>query len=267
MIPQELYELEIEPNLSKARRGYVSKYSLFGILNCIIYRLKTGCQWRELPLKQFFDIDIPCWQTVYHHFNKWSKNNVFKNIWESILEKYTDFFDLDVINLDGSQTLAKRGGEKVEYQIRKKGKSTNMLYLSDRNGLPINCSEPESGNHHDSYDLVNKLKSFFSINKSFPVLNADSGFDNQALKDFCEVQNIILNVYSNIRNNKSKEVQKIKYPEIYKERFVIEKLFAHLDSYKALLIRYETKSNNWLQLNYLAFLLIFFKPKKLILKV
>jgi hypothetical protein len=44
-----------------------------------------------------------------------------------------------------------------------------MLYLSDRNGLPINCSEPESGNHHDSYDLANKLKSFFSINKKYQL--------------------------------------------------------------------------------------------------
>lgn len=264
MIPQELYDLEIEPNLSKAKRGFVSKYSLFGILNCIIYRLKTGCQCRELPLKQYFENELPCWQTVYHHFNKWSKNNDFKNIWESILEKYISFFDLDVINLDGSP---KRGGEKVEYQSRKKGKTTNMLYLSDRNGLPINCSEPESGNHHDSYDLINKLKSIFRINKGYPVLNADSGFDNQVLMDFCEAKNIILNVYANIRNNKSKEVQKIKYSQIYKERFVIERLFAHLDSYKALLIRYETKSNNWLQLNYLAFLIIFFKPKKLKLKL
>lgn len=169
--------------------------------------------------------------------------------------------------MDGSQTLAKRGGEKVGYQARKKGKTTNMIYLSDRNGLPISCSQPESGNHHDSYELLKSLNSLWTHSienlKRFPVLNADSGFDSQVLKDFCENEKIILNVYANVRNSKNKEIQKIKYKPIYKERFVVERLFAWLDSYKALLIRYETKANNWLQLHYLAFAIIFFKPKKI----
>lgn len=267
MITQEMYDLVIEPHLSKAKRGFVSKYSLQGIINCIIYRLKTGCQWRELPIKQYFDKEYPCWQTIYHHFNKWSKNNNFKYIWEEIVLKYGELFDLDVINLDGSQTLAKRGGEKVGYQRRKKGKTTNIIYLSDRNGLPISCSEPESGNHHDSYELLKSLNELWnqSINnlKRFPILNADSGFDSQVLKDFCENEKIILNVYVNVRNSKNKEIQKIKYKPIYKERFVVERLFSWLDSYKALLIRYETKASNWLQLHYLAFAIIFFKPKKI----
>lgn len=266
MITQELYDLVIEPNLSKAKRGFISKYSLQGIINCIIYRLKTGCQWRELPIKQYFDEEYPCWQTIYHHFNKWSKYNNFQNIWEEIVLRYGDLFDLDVINLDGSQTLAKRGGEEIAYQTRKKGKTTNMLYLSDRNGMPLSCSEPESGNHHDSFELLKNLNELWNQSidnlKRFPILNADSGFDNQILKDFCENNKIILNVYANVRNNKNKEIKKIKYKQIYKERFVVERLFAWLDSYKALLIRYETKANNWLQLHYLAFAIIFFKPKK-----
>ena len=45
MITEEMYDLVIEPNLSNAKRGFISKYSLRGIINCIIYRLKTGCQY------------------------------------------------------------------------------------------------------------------------------------------------------------------------------------------------------------------------------
>ncbi|MFN8578879.1 MAG: transposase [Candidatus Sericytochromatia bacterium] len=100
---------------------------------------------------------------------------------------------------------------------------------------------------------------FISKISRFPALNADSGFDNDILKEFCIEKGIILNVYKNVRNNKNKDIVKIKYKQIYKERFVVERFFAWLDSYKALLVRYEVKSINWLQLNYLAFSIIFFK--------
>ncbi|MFN8576722.1 MAG: IS5 family transposase [Candidatus Sericytochromatia bacterium] len=263
MIAEKIFDSIIKPNLSKNKRGFAITYSLLGIFNCICYRLKTGCQWRELPIKQFFEGDCPSWQTIYYHFNRWSKNRDFKALWEKILIKFNSILDLDVINLDGSHTIAKRGGEKVDFQTRKKAKTTNMLYLTDRNGLPLSCSEPESGNHHDSYNLSYSLNllwtPFISKISRFPALNADSGFDNDILKEFCNQRGIILNVYKNVRNNKNKDIVKIKYKQIYKERFVVERFFAWLDSYKALLVRYEVKSRNWLQLNYLAFSIIFIK--------
>lgn len=263
MIPEKVFSKIIESNLSKNKRGFAIKYPLIGIFNCICYRLKTGCQWRELPIRHYFDSNYPSWQTIYYHFNKWSKNGSFKDLWEKILTLFNDIVDLDVINLDGSHTITKRGGEKVEYQGRKKAKTTNMLYLTDRNGLPLSCSEPESGEHHDSYNLLNSLNliwtPFVSKISRFPALNADSGFDNDILKEFCNDKGIILNVYKNVRNNKSKDIVKIKYKELYSERFVVERFFAWLDSYKALLIRYEVKATNWLQLNYLAFSIIFIK--------
>ncbi|MFN8576322.1 MAG: IS5 family transposase [Candidatus Sericytochromatia bacterium] len=263
MIAEKIFDSFIKPNLSKNKRGFAITYPLLGIFNCICYRLKTGCQWRELPIRQFFEGDCPSWQTIYYHFNRWSNNGDFKALWEKVLIKFNSILDLDVINLDGSHTIAKRGGEKVDFQTRKKAQTTNMLYLTDRNGLPLSCSEPESGNHHDSYNLAYSLNllwtPFISKISRFPALNADSGFDNDILKEFCIEKGIILNVYKNVRNNKNKDIVKIKYKQIYKERFVVERFFAWLDSYKALLVRYEVKSINWLQLNYLAFSIIFFK--------
>ena len=40
----------------------------------IFYRLKTGCQWRQLPMKEFFDDTAFSWNSVYYHFNRWSKD-------------------------------------------------------------------------------------------------------------------------------------------------------------------------------------------------
>ena len=44
------FERSIEPSLSKAKRGYVSKIPLHKIFNYILYKLYTGCQWEEVPL-------------------------------------------------------------------------------------------------------------------------------------------------------------------------------------------------------------------------
>jgi len=81
----------------------------------ILYRLKTGCQWRELPMKQFFKQSY-CWQSVYFHFQKWSKDGSWERAWHTILEKHKHLLDLSSIQLDGTHTPVKRGGEACGYQ-------------------------------------------------------------------------------------------------------------------------------------------------------
>lgn len=39
-----------------------------GILGAILWLLRTGAPWRDLPE------EFAPWQTVYHHFNQWRKN-------------------------------------------------------------------------------------------------------------------------------------------------------------------------------------------------
>ena len=58
------------------------------------------------------------------------------------------------VQLDGTHTPAKRGGEAVAYQGRKKCKTSNMLILSDSKGIPIACSDPVAGNHNDAFNLT-----------------------------------------------------------------------------------------------------------------
>ncbi|WP_372950335.1 transposase [Mariniphaga sp.] len=53
----------------------------------ILFRLKTGCQWRQLPMKQFFRIKYP-WQIIYYHFQKSSKDGSWERVWHHILKKY-----------------------------------------------------------------------------------------------------------------------------------------------------------------------------------
>ena len=82
---------------------------------------------------------------VYHHYNKWSKSGEWKSMWVRLLDKYRNELDMSSVDLDGSHTTALRDGEEVGYQSRKKRKTTDALYLTDRQGLPIAMSSPKSG--------------------------------------------------------------------------------------------------------------------------
>jgi transposase len=55
--------------VSKAKRGYESKIPLYKIFNHILYRLHTGCQWKQLPIlnhPQHPDKKEISWQAVYY---------------------------------------------------------------------------------------------------------------------------------------------------------------------------------------------------------
>ncbi|NQZ79353.1 MAG: transposase, partial [Ekhidna sp.] len=89
-----------------------TKVPLWRIIKAIIYRLKTGCQWRELPIAAFCGKVIVSWQTAYYYFNKWSEANLWKQAWNQLLASNKSCLDLSSIQLDGSHTPTKRGGQQ-----------------------------------------------------------------------------------------------------------------------------------------------------------
>ena len=146
VLDKDTIKNEILPHLSVAKRGFQSKSSLIEVINAILYKLKTGCQWEYLPVKELFSGKVLKYGAVFHHYNKWSKKGEWKSLWLQLLDKHRSELDMSSVDLDGSHTPAIRGGEEVGYQGRKKRKTTNALYLTDRKGLPLAMSVPKAGN-------------------------------------------------------------------------------------------------------------------------
>lgn len=269
ILSKSTIEQYILPNLSIGLRGKECETDLLTeVVSAILYRLKTGCQWRFLPVKQFFSRHILTWQGVYYHFRKWVKNGSWKKVWLNILASNSCFLDLSTIQLDGSHTPAKRGGEAVSYQGRKYSETTNVLYLADNQGQMIACASPQAGEHHDLYkieelfgELCLMLKNA-GINIKGLFLNADSGFDSKEFRQICRQKGVEANIDTNSRNSKN-ELQTDNYQyfdeELYKRRGVIEHANAWLDSFKALLVRFETKAANWVALTLISFTVRFLR--------
>ncbi|CAA7193727.1 hypothetical protein CHRY9293_00139 [Chryseobacterium potabilaquae] len=229
--------------------------------------MKTGCQWRELSLKEYFSKETISWQLIYYYFNKWSKNGSFRRIWVSLLYNNKRKLDLSSVQLDGSHTRSRTGGESVGYEGRKSSKTSNCIFLCDNQGQMLSLGNPISGEHHDLYNIKDTLEEIISLLNEADIeckglfLNADSGFDSKKFRDILEKKGIIGNIKENPRNGDTKH-EKYFDTDLYKRRFKIEKANAWLDSFKALLLRFETLNITWRNLHYLAFSIWFLKKIK-----
>ena len=255
----------ILPHLSWGKNGKMSDPShVLCIVELIIYRLKTGCQWRELPIGHFMD-EPYSWKSVFYHFNKWSKDGSWLRVWAAQLKAHKQELQLCSAQLDGSHTPAKRGGQAVEYQGRKSSKTTNMLYISDERGVIVAASQPESGNHHDVFEIEQHFEELIEMLKVAEieieglVLNADAAFDTEELRRLCSKHQIEPNFDLNPRRGSLSERDEYFDPITYKKRTVVEHAFAWLDAFKALLVRYETTARNWFAWNLLGFTAIFIR--------
>ncbi len=82
--------MSYETNLTNARWQVIAefiedrrkrKYSLRTIVDALLYVVKTGCQWRHLPL------DFPKWQLVYYYFRKFEATGLIEILHDTLRER------------------------------------------------------------------------------------------------------------------------------------------------------------------------------------
>lgn len=59
-------------------RGRKRVYDRRSVINAILYLLRSGCQWRMLPL------EFPPWRTVYQIFYRWRLNGTWDRVHEAL---------------------------------------------------------------------------------------------------------------------------------------------------------------------------------------
>ncbi|MGI4737498.1 MAG: IS5 family transposase [Janthinobacterium lividum] len=248
------------PHLSTGTRGGACRVDLLEVVEAILFKLKTGCQWRQLPVKQFFTELALTWSGVYDHVNEWRKDGSWKRLWVKLLQLHRRRLDWSSVQLDGSHTLAKNGGAAIGYQGRKAARTTNLLFLADSRGQPLACASPQAGNHQDLFDIETSFGEVCSLLQEAQIsleglfLNADSGFDSKNLREDCFRRGIEANIALNPCSRKQEDAEETYLDtELYRERTAIERTNSWLDSFKTLLVRFETNAENWLAFHFLAF--------------
>lgn len=266
-LTEKQFDEHIRPYISTAKRGFESKIPLFKIFNYVLYRLHTGCQWYQLPIVA--EPDKPdkkeiSYDAVYYHFRKWSRDGSLQRVWEHSIMTISPALNLSEINLDGSHVIAKKGGEAVAYQGRKKAKTTNILPMTDAAGFIIASTGLLAGNHNDAYQLKPHLQRAFKMLKrlgleiSGAYFNADKAFDTKAARKTCFNYGLIPNIDENKRNRKTAKRgrKRLFNKDVYKNRFTSERSFAWIDKFRALLLRFDRCEIYFLGAHFVAFAMI-----------
>jgi len=268
VLSKDMIERWIIPHLSKGERGPKPEVQLVDVVRAILHRLKTGCQWRFLPVGEFFEQGAIKWGGVYHHHREWIKDGSWRKVWIELLKANRSTLDLSSMQLDGSQTPCKKQGEHIGYQGRKASRTTNALFLADKEGQPLAMATPQAGNHNDLYEIQQLFEEMYTLLKEAGIdlrgvfMNADAGFDAESLREVCAEKEIEVNTPGNKRKEKELKEDYVYFDdELYKQRYVIERANAWIDGFKTLLVRYEVKINTWMAAHLMAFVIIFLKTK------
>ena len=83
---------KLQPTLPRQQRGPESLRGNRLFVEGVLYRLRTGCPWRDLP-----ECFGP-WKSVYNRFNRWAH----KGHWESIFKQLQVEMNEEGIIVDGS---------------------------------------------------------------------------------------------------------------------------------------------------------------------
>ncbi len=116
-VPDQLWERVgpcVPPEPDKSRGGAPRKGTPRQIFAGIVYRLRTGCQWKALP--RVFGAP----STVHDRFAEWTEAGFFEKAWREILVFYDELkgLDLEHASIDSASVKAQKGGRRRDRHRR-----------------------------------------------------------------------------------------------------------------------------------------------------
>jgi transposase len=265
-IPTEVTEAQFQdfflPFLSLPKRGPTGKIPLVKIFNAILYVRYTGCQWKMLPIEGMHSTSVFRW------FRRWVRDGSLKTAFIERVRRLHQHqrLDLSVLHGDGTNTIAKKGGEAVAYTGHKRHTGSTTLGVIDNAGNVLGtmavtaASIPDIAVLSDTLDEVRGVIRAVGLPVGRIPINLDAGFDSRANRKKVFNGGLRPNMKENPRHRTS-ETPKRGRPRlwdavVYALRFAVERTFAWEDTFRRVLIRFETRKAHFLGFKHLAYTLI-----------
>lgn len=270
-IPVQLSESEfnqfILPHLSMPKRGPRCKLGYHRVFNLILWLLYTGMQWKCLPVPKAPDgTDAIHYTTVYKVFAKWADDGSLEHAFIASVGHLADHhqLDLSILHGDGTNTVAKKGGDGIGFSGYKHQKGEKVIAIIDNNGYVLAPLPVAPVNKADTVLFPQGLKALkrvakltgLALNKAY--LNLDGGFDSKHNRKAIFNAGMIPNIKENPRNRKTtKRGRKRLFNQaIHDLRERVERTFAWEDKFKRLLLRFERIQHRHYGMKLMAYTMI-----------
>jgi len=214
----------------------------------VLWRLRTGAPWRDLPT------EFGSWSTVYNFFNRWSQKGLWKFVFEHLrsdLDDEWNFIDSSYVKVHQHASGAS-GTTRAEEGIGlSRGGNTSKLHTRcDAHGNPAQFLLTP-GNVSDfrmADDLLEDCHAESVI--------ADKGYDSAKVRKRAE-QNGSTPIIPNRTCNHQPNPHFDEF--LYRLRHLIENLFARMKHFRSVATRYDKRGRNFLSFVYLAASMIWIK--------
>ena len=270
-IPVQLSESEfnqfILPHLSMPKRGPKCKLGYHRVFNLILWVLYTGMQWKCLPVPTDRDGNPEIhYTTVYKVFAKWTDDSSLEHAFIGSVGHLSGHnrLDLSVLHGDGTNTVAKKGGDGIGFSGYKHQKGEKVIAIIDNNGYILSPVPVAPVNEADTVLLPAGLKALKRMAKltglrlNGAYLNLDGGFDSKSNRKVIFNAGMVPNIKENPRNRKTtKRGRKRLFNQaIHELRDRVERTFAWEDKFKRLLMRFEHIQRRHYGMKLMAYTLI-----------
>jgi transposase len=270
-IPVQLSEPEftafIFPHLSMPKRGPKCKLGYHRVFNLILWVLYTGMQWKCLPVPTDHDGKAEIhYTTVYKVFAKWSDDGSLEEAFIASVAHLADHnhLDLSVLHGDGTNTVAKKGGDGIGYSGHKHQKGEKVIAIIENNGYvlaplpvaPVNTADTVL--FPEGLKALKRVAKLTGLERKGAYLNLDGGFDSQSNRKAIFNAGLIPNIKENPRNRKTPKLGRTRWfnQAIHALRERVERTFAWEDKFKRVLLRFEYHQRRHYGMKLMAYTLI-----------
>ena len=270
-IPVQLSDTEFQqfilPHLSMPKRGPKCKLGYHCVFNLILWVLYTGMQWKCLPVpKDSHGKPAIHYTTVYKVFARWSDDGSLDDAFIASVKHLADQhqLDLSVLHGDGTNTVAKKGGDGIGYSGHKHQKGEKVIAIIDNNGyvlapLPVApVNEADTVLFPEGLKALKRVAKLTGLGLKGAYLNLDGGFDSKANRKAIFNAGMMPNIKENPRNRTSPKRGRKRWfnAVIHALRERVERTFAWEDKCKRLLLRFEYIQQRHYGMKLMAYTLI-----------
>ena len=219
----------IEPLLpDRARTGRKRQSDLREILNAIRYMVRSGCEWRMLP------VHFPPWQTVYWWFRRFARLLLFRTIHDVALmidrlrAERADQPSAAIIDSQSVKAPAAAGSRGFDGAKKIVGRKRHIAVDSDGRLLMVNLTTADIADSTGAQLVIEALR------KRWPWIKhlfADGAYDRRQLLDKAAFLDFVVEIVR--RNDPGFKV--------LPRRWVVERSFGWMMRYRRLVRDYEAR--------------------------